>query len=63
MAEEGEEASAKFVIPYFDFVIVSSGDDEGFVEVEVDAADGSVVFFKAVDDGAYSIIPSEKGEG
>ena len=31
VTEEGEEAAAEFVVPYFDFVVVSSGHDEGFV--------------------------------
>lgn len=31
------------------------------MEVEVDAADGAVVFFEAVDYGSYAVVPSAGG--
>ncbi len=58
MTEEGEEAPAELVVPDFDFVIVSSCGYEWFGEVEVDAADGTVVFFKTVNDCSYAVVPS-----
>ena len=58
VSQESKEAAAEFVIPNLDFVIVSSGDDERFVEVEVDATDGTVVFFEAVYYRAYAVVPS-----
>lgn len=57
MAQQGEEAAAQFVVPHFDFVVVSARDDEGLMEVEVDAADGAIMLLEAVDDGADAIIP------
>lgn len=58
MSQECEETTAEFVIPHLDFVVVSARDYEGVVEVKVHAADGAVVFFEAVDDGAYAVVPS-----
>ena len=60
--QQGEQATAEFVIPNFDFVVIAAGDDQWFEEVEVDTADGSVVFFEAVDYGAYAVVPSFVGE-
>ncbi len=57
VAKQCEEASSKFIVPDLNFVIISTGNDERFMEVKVYATDGSVVFFKAVDDGAYAVIP------
>ena len=59
VTKQCEEASTKFVVPYFDFVVVAAGDDKRFVEVEIDSAYGAVVLFEAVDDGAYSIVPPD----
>mmetsp|Transcript_7017 Transcript_7017/g.15969 ORF Transcript_7017/g.15969 Transcript_7017/m.15969 type:complete len:205 (+) Transcript_7017:3226-3840(+) len=57
MTQQCKEASSKFIIPNLDFVIVAAGDDEGFVEMKVHTADGAVVLFEAVDDGAYAVVP------
>ncbi len=58
VAQQCKEASSEFVVPNLNFVIISTGNDERFVEVKVYATDGSVVFFEAVDDSAYAVIPS-----
>jgi hypothetical protein len=58
MTEQCKETTAEFIIPNFDFVIVTSGNDEGFHEMKVDAADGTVVLFKSVDDCSHAVIPS-----
>ena len=60
VTQQGEEASSKFVIPNLDFVIISTSDDERFVEMKVHAANGTIVFFKAVYDGAYTVVPPDK---
>lgn len=57
VTEECEEASAEFVVPYFEFVVVSAGDYVGLEEVEVDSADGAVVFFEAVYYCSYAVVP------
>ena len=57
VAEEGKEASAEFVVPYFDFVVVTARGDEGFEEVEVDSADWAVVFFETIDYGSDAVVP------
>ena len=58
VAEEGEEAATELVVPDFDFVVISAGDDEGLVEVKVHAADGTIVFLETIDDGAHAVVPS-----
>ena len=58
MTEEGEEAAAEFVIPYFDLVVVSACADEGLEEVEVYATDWAIVFFESVDYCSYAVVPS-----
>ena len=63
MTQQSEEAAAQFVIPDFDFVIVASRDNQGIMEVKIHAADGTVVFFEAVYDGADAVIPSKRGGG
>ena len=57
--QKGEEATPKLVIPNLDLVIITAGDDEGFVEVKIHAAYGAVMFFEAVDDGSDSVVPPE----
>jgi len=59
MPEQCEKTPTEFIVPHFNFVIIASGNDEGFVEVKVDTADGTIVFLEAVDDGANSIIPPD----
>ncbi len=63
MSQQSEETATEFVVPHLDFIIVAAGNDEGFVEVKVDSADGTIVFLEAIDDGANSIIPPERSEG
>lgn len=58
MAQQGEKASAQFVVPYLDFVIVTSTDNQRICFVEIDATDWSIVLFEAIDDGTDSIIPT-----
>lgn len=59
MTQQCEEASTEFVIPNLNFVIITTSYDKGFVEVEINTTDGSIVFFKTVDDCADAVIPSE----
>ena len=61
MTEKSKETSTKFVVPYFDFVIVSSGNNQGLNKMKVDSADGSIVFFESVNDCSDTIIPTEEG--
>lgn len=57
--QQREEASPELVIPHLDLVIVAAGDDEGFVEVKIHAADGAVVFFESVYDCAHAVVPPD----
>ena len=59
MTQQGEKTPSEFVIPHFEFVVVSTRDYVGFDKMKVHAADGAVVFLKAVDDSTSAIIPSE----
>ena len=59
MSQQSEETTTEFVVPHLDFIIVAAGNNEGFVEVKVDSADGTIVFLEAIDDGANSIIPPD----
>jgi hypothetical protein len=58
VTEEREKTAAELVVPDFDFVIVTAGDDEWFKKVKVDPADWPFVFFEAVNDGSHAIVPS-----
>ena len=58
MSKKGKEASTEFVIPYFDLVVITAGNDEGLVQVEVDTADWTVVFFKSIDYCSNTVVPT-----
>jgi hypothetical protein len=58
MTQQRKEAATQLVVPDFDFVIVSARYQQGFGQVKVDAADGAVVLFKAVNHGSDSVVPT-----
>jgi hypothetical protein len=44
VTHQREEAAAQFVVPHFDFIVVSTGDKERLRAVETDAADGACAY-------------------
>ena len=57
MTKESKETSSEFVIPDFDFVIVSTGTNEWFIEMKVHAADRTFVLFETINDCADAVVP------
>ena len=58
MTQQREKASAQFVIPNLDFVIVTSTNNKRICFVKVDSSNGSIVLFEAIDDSTDSVIPT-----
>lgn len=54
---EREETSSCLIGPDFDFVVVSTRDEQGLRPVEIDSTHRSVMLFKPIDKGSHSIIP------
>lgn len=57
MPIQREEASSGLRRPHLDFVVVSSGYEERLCLVEVDASDGAIVLFEAVNQGSHAVVP------
>ena len=58
---ECKEAAAALVRPHLDLVVIAAGHEEGLGIVEVDSADGAIVFLKAVYEGAHAVVPELYG--
>ncbi|KAI7242227.1 hypothetical protein KC330_g81 [Hortaea werneckii] len=61
VAIQGEHAPSRLVVPHFDLVIITSGNKHGLRPVEVHAPNGSIVLFKAIDEGAHAVVPQLNG--
>ena len=57
MAVQGEETATSLKRPDLDLVVVTTRYEEGLRLVEVDASYRTIVFFKAVDQGAHTVVP------
>lgn len=57
MSIQCEQTSSCLVTPHFDLIVVTSGDEEGLRRVEVNAANGAIVFFESVDQGTHAVVP------
>jgi hypothetical protein len=57
MTKEGKETTAEFVIPDFDFVIVTTRDQQTFRNVKIHTPDRSIVFFESVNHRSNAVIP------
>ena len=57
VAQQREETAALLVIPYFYFVVVTTGDEHGLRAVKMNAADGTIVLVKFLDQRAHAVIP------
>jgi hypothetical protein len=58
VTEKGEETATEFVIPHFNFVVVTAGNDEGLEEMEINTADWTVMLFESIDYCSHAVIPS-----
>lgn len=63
MAIEGEEAASRLQRPNLDLVIVTSRDEEGLCFMEVDAADGTIMFFESIDQCSHTVVPKLDSRG
>jgi hypothetical protein len=57
MSVQGEKTSPGLKTPDLNLVVVTSGDKEGLCRVEINAANRSIVLFKAIDQRSHAIIP------
>ena len=55
MTQQREDAASLLVIPHFDLIVISSGDKERLLFVEVHTSDGTIVLVKLVKEGAHPI--------
>lgn len=56
MASQGEQAATELVVPDFDFVVITAGDEERLHDVEVSTANRAFVLMVVVDDGSSAVI-------
>lgn len=57
MPVQGEKTSPGLKTPDLNLVVVASRDEERLCRVEVDAANRSIVLFKAINQRSHAIIP------
>lgn len=57
MAIQCEKTSPGLVIPDFDLVVVTPGDEEGLGRVKVNASNRTIVLFESVNESSHAIIP------
>lgn len=52
-----KEAFSLLIVPYFDFIIVTTRNEKWLVFVKINSSDGAFVFLKLVNKGACAIVP------
>lgn len=57
MSEKGKQATALFIIPNLDFVIITAGNEQGLGRMEANSSDRTVVLVKAINKGPNAIVP------
>ena len=57
VAIQGKQTPPSLVVPDLDFVVVSSGHEQGLSRVEVNTSNGAIMLFKAVNKSSYAIVP------
>lgn len=60
---ECEQTFTLFVIPNFDFVVVTTRDEQGLVLVKVYTTYRPLMFFKFIDKSAGSVVPQLNSTG
>jgi len=63
MAVQGEETPPRLIRPYFDLVVVSSGDEQWLCLMKVNTSDRTIMLFKSVDQRAHTIVPKLNRRG
>lgn len=61
MAVQGEETSSSLIRPYFDFVVVSTRNEERLCLMKVDASYGTIMLLESIDKGPHPVIPKLYG--
>ncbi len=63
VAIECEKTSSGLVGPYFDLVVVSTGDEQRLCLVEVNAAYWTIMLLESVNQSAHTIVPQSARNG
>jgi hypothetical protein len=58
VTQERKQTATEFVIPDFDFVIVTTRNNQRFVRVKVDTPDRAIVLFESINDSSNSVVPT-----
>ncbi len=56
MSSQSEQAAAKLVVPNFDFVVITTSDEEWLNDMEISTANGAFVLMVVIDDCAGAVI-------
>lgn len=57
VAQQSENTAFLFVVPNLNFVVISSGHEEGLLRVEADATDRAVVLVELLQQRAHAVVP------
>lgn len=57
MAVQGEQAAPGLVRPDLDFVVITTRNKQGLRLVKVDASNGAIVLFEAIDQSTHTVVP------
>mmetsp|Transcript_61092 Transcript_61092/g.171174 ORF Transcript_61092/g.171174 Transcript_61092/m.171174 type:complete len:225 (+) Transcript_61092:1764-2438(+) len=57
VSQQCEKTSSELVVPYFDFVIVTAGDNQRLVEVKIHTSNGSFVLFESINHRSNAVVP------
>lgn len=57
MTIEREQTPPSLVAPDLDLVVITAGHEEGLGRVEINASNGAVMFLKAINEGAHTVVP------
>ena len=63
MPIQGEQAPPCLIRPYLDLVVVAARHEKRLCLVEIDATNGAVVLFKAVNQCSHAIVPKLNRRG
>ena len=58
MSQQSKQAAAEFVVPHFDLVVVATRYEQRFGQMKIDAADGTVVLFEAINHCPDAVVPA-----
>jgi hypothetical protein len=58
VTQKGKETPSKFVVPHFNFVIITAGTQHGLSEMEIHTSYWTIVLFESINYRSNAIIPS-----